>query len=176
MTAPNHDPSASQAPTVSHILGEMTWLLTQSPLHRGFAIGDLEWLIMPPLIHRQFYIFRDADRPIGVALWAKCDEGAEQKLERGMVEPEDRLSPDEWVSGSSLWLVDLIAPFANDTNRQREIMIADLISGPLQGQEFKFHVTDPATGVRQLRSMAPDAGAQLREAINAAIAKDEEPS
>ena len=36
--------------TVSHLLGEMTWLLTQSPLHRAFSIGDIEWLVMPALI------------------------------------------------------------------------------------------------------------------------------
>ena len=61
------------APTVSHLLGEITWLMTQSPLHKAMQIGDIEWLAMPALIHRQFYIFRDGDRPVGLALWAKCN-------------------------------------------------------------------------------------------------------
>ena len=165
-------PAAQAAPTVSHVLGEMTWLLTQSPIHRALAIGDLEWLAMPPLIHRQFYIFRDGDRPVGLALWAKCTPETEAKLERGMIEPENRLALEEWAAGDSLWLVDLIAPFANETNRHREIMIADLISGPLFGQEFKFHVTDAATGRRTVQTVSADAGRRLKEAIQTVAAGD----
>lgn len=157
--------------TVSHLLGEMTWLLTQSPLHRAFQLGDLEWLVMPPLILRQFYIFREGDRPIGLALWAKCNAAAEAKLDRGMIEPENRLSPEEWDSGPAIWLVDLIAPFADAANKHRDIMIADLISGPLAGQAFKFHQTDPATGKRTVRTVGADTGRKLREAVEAAMDK-----
>lgn len=155
--------------TVSHLLGEIAWLLTQSPLHRALQIGDLEWLVMPALIHKQFYIFRDGDRPVGLALWAKCNAEAQAKLERGMVEPPNRLSLEEWRSGETIWLVDLIAPFADATNRHREIMIADLISGPLQGQEFNFHQTDPHTGQRTVRKIDADAGEKLRAAVEAAV-------
>lgn len=158
------------APTVSHLFGEMTWLLTQSPLHRAFSIGDLEWLVMPALIHEQFYLFRDGDQPVGLAIWAKCTPTSVAKLEKGMVEPEDRLTLDEWVSGDQIWLVDLIAPFANAENGQREIMIADLISKPLKGIEFRFHQSDPATGKRQVQIVAADAGEKLKAVIEAAAA------
>lgn len=153
---------------MSHLLGEMVWLLSQSPLHRALQISDLEWLVMPALIHQQFYIFRDGDKPIGLALWARCDAVAEAKLDRGMIEPENRLTLDEWRSGDALWLVDLIAPFADTSNKHREIMIADLISGPLAGQGFKFHLTDPTSGKRLVRTVEADAGEKLREAVRAA--------
>lgn len=159
--------------TVSHLLGEMTWLLTQSSLHRGFAIGDLEWLVMPALIHQQFYVFRDGDRPVGLALWAKCGPEAEAKLERGITAPENRLTLEEWTNGSTIWLVDLISPFADAANRHREIMIADLISGPLAGKPFKFHQTDPATGERVVQTVAADAGEKLKEAVEASLAEQE---
>lgn len=159
----------AQPPTVSHMLGEMTWLLTQSPLHRALAIGDLEWLVMPALIHQQFYVFRDGDQPVGLALWAKCGPAAAQKLEGGMIEPENRLTLEEWANGDQIWLVDLIAPFATAENRQREIMIADLISGPLAGKAFNFHQTDPQTGKRTVQRVASDAGEQLRAAIGKAL-------
>src|ERR1044072_4191025 len=162
MTISSPPPAASPTPpTVSHLLGEMTWLLTQSPLHRALAIGDLEWLVMPVLIHRQFYLFRDGDQPVGLAMWAKCGPEARAKLEGGMIQPENRLTLEEWTNGDEIWLVDLIAPFANAENKQREIMFADLISGPLKGQAFKFHQTDPATGKRVVQSVAADAGDQL---------------
>ena len=163
--------AAGAAPrTVSHMLGEMTWLLTQSPLHKAFSIADLEWLVMPALIHQQFYMFRDGDQPVGLAMWAKCTPAAVAKLDRGMIEPENRLTLEEWASGDQVWLVDLIAPFATTENKQREIMIADLISKPLKGVEFKFHQTDPASGKRTVQTVAADAGDKLVEAIKQAAA------
>jgi cytolysin-activating lysine-acyltransferase len=158
-------------PTVSHLLGEMTWLLTQSPLHNVLALKDLEWLVMPALIHRQFYMFRDGEQPVGLALWAKCTPTSAKKLDGGMIEPENRLTLEEWASGDQYWLVDLIAPFADTENKQREIMIADLISKPLKGKEFRFHQTDPATGKRTVQTVAADAGDQLKSAIEAAVEK-----
>lgn len=160
---------AQTPPTVSHILGEMTWLLTQSPLHRELSIGDLEWLIMPALLHEQFYIFRDGDRPVGLALWAKCGPAAVQKLERGMIEPENRLTLEEWVGGNQIWLVDLIAPFANAENRHREIMMADLIAGPLAGKAFSFHLTDPDSGKRTVKQVSADANQKLKAVLEAAL-------
>lgn len=159
------------APTISHLLGEMTWLLTQSPLHRALSIGDLEWLVMPALIHQQFYLFRDGDQPVGLAMWARCTPEAAAKLDRGMIEPENRLTLEEWTAGDQTWLVDLVAPFANLENKQREIMIADLISKPLKGVEFHFHQTDPATGKRVVQTVAADAGEKLLEAIKEAADK-----
>lgn len=160
----------SIAPTVSHMLGEMTWLLTQSPLHRALSIGDLEWLVMPALIHEQFYTFRDGDQPVGLALWAKCGPVAAKKLDGGMIEPENRLTLEEWMDGDTIWLVDLIAPFANAENKHREVMMADLISGPLRGKAFNFHQTDPATGKRTVQHVAADAGEKLKSMIEAALA------
>jgi cytolysin-activating lysine-acyltransferase len=162
-------------PTVSHILGEMAWLMTQSILHKALPMEALEWLAMPALIHEQFYVFRDGDKPVGLALWAKCGPKAVMKLNRGMLEPENRLTLEEWKSGDTIWLVDLIAPFANAENRHREIMMADLISGPLAGRAFKFHRTDPATGERTVQTIDADAGEKLKAAIQAAEAAAQKP-
>lgn len=167
------DTAQEAPPTVSHLLGEMTWLLTQSPLHRALSIGDLEWLVMPALIHQQFYLFRDGQQPVGLAMWAKTTPAGAAKLDKGMIEPENRLTLEEWNAGDQVWLVDLIAPFANAENRQRELMIADLISKPLKGVEFRFHQTDPATGKRVVQTVAADAGDKLVEAIKEAAGSAE---
>jgi cytolysin-activating lysine-acyltransferase len=156
-------------PTISHLLGEMTWLLTQSPIHKAMMIADLEWLVMPALIHQQFYLFREGQQPVGLALWAKCTPEAEKKLERGMIEPENRLTLEEWNNGDRIWLVDLIAPFATAENRQREIMIADLIAKPLAGREFSFHVTDPQTGKRTVQKIGADSGEKMKRAFEEAM-------
>lgn len=160
---------SEQAPlTVSHFLGEMAWLLTQSPLHKALAIGDLEWLVMPALLHQQFYMFRDGEQPVGLALWAKCTPQAAKKLDGGMIEPQNRLTLEEWTNGDEVWLVDLIAPFATAENRQRELMIADLVSKPLKGVAFNMHITHPQTGKRIVQTVDANAGENLKAAIEAA--------
>lgn len=161
--------SEATAPTVSHMLGEVTWLLTQSPLHRALAIGDLEGLVMPALLAEQFYIFRDGDRPVGLAMWARTTTEGEAKLGRGMIEPANRLTLAEWQSGDRLWLVDLVAPFANEENRHREVMMADLIAGPLAGHAFSFHRID-AAGARTVQHVEADASVRLMEAVRSATA------
>jgi len=163
-------PPEAGAPTVGHMLGEMTtWLLSKSPLHRVLQIGDLEWLAMPALIHEQFYMFRDGERPVGLALWAKTTPAGAKKLDGGMIEPENRLTLEEWANGDQIWLVDLIAPFANAENRHREVMMADLIAGPLAGRAFSFHQTDPVSGKRTVQHVAADAGEKLKAVIEAAL-------
>jgi cytolysin-activating lysine-acyltransferase len=154
----------SPAQTVSHFLGEMTWLLSQSPLHRGLAIGDLDWLIMPALLTEQFYMFRDGEQPVGLALWAETNADGEAKLERGMIEPENRLTLDQWRGGDRIWLVDLVAPFATSENRQRELMMADLISGPLRNRAFNFHQTSP-DGARSRQRIDADSFDRMRDAV-----------
>lgn len=162
-------------PTVSHMLGEIVWLLTQSPLHRGLAIGDVEWLVMPALLHEQYYVFREGATPVGCALWAKCNVEAEAKLENGLLDPANRLTASDWNSGDRIWLVDLVAPFASEANRQKEVMVADLISGPLKGQAFKFHRTQPDGGKTSV-TIGADAAERLADAVKTAVQAADNPA
>jgi hypothetical protein len=51
--APDNSPFNKPAPEgaakkVSEVLGEIVWLMSQSPLHKQFFISDLEWFVMTP--------------------------------------------------------------------------------------------------------------------------------
>jgi cytolysin-activating lysine-acyltransferase len=153
--------------TVAEALGQIVWLLSQSPLHKELKIKDLEWSLMPPIIAEQFRIFTfgplpgsdQLDKtaftasgltqegieqmPLGVAIWAKLSADAEAKLEKG-----ERMTPAEWTSGDRVWLVELIAPFATKENKLAEAMFLDLINGPFRHTAFSLHRTDPASGRR----------------------------
>ena len=149
---------AKAKPTVAHMLGEITWIFSQSATHKHFAPrklngGDLEWMVMPPLQLEQYRVFRGDTTPVGVAFWAYLSEEAEQKLMNGIT----RLRPDEWKSGAKedgrLWLVDLVAPFATPDNKMNEAMIADLIKNVFKDKKFKFHSTDLKTGKREVKEI-----------------------
>lgn len=137
--------------TVAAMLGEVVWLMTQSPSHKTFFLSDLEWLAMAPIMLKQFRVFYATDksegadeqsRPIGVVLWALVDEEVEQRLAAGNA----KLRPQDWRSGDRLWVVDVIAPFGGN-----EAMLNDLKTQVFQGQTLKFRaVVDGQPGVREV--------------------------
>jgi cytolysin-activating lysine-acyltransferase len=111
--------SAGQGKTVSQMLGEITWLLSQSPVHRQLFVGDLEWFLMPPLLLEQYRVFYGPDRPAAVALYAKVSEEVSQRLQAGA----HKLRADEWRSGDTNWLIELIAPFGGHQETFDDIRI-----------------------------------------------------
>lgn len=127
------DPSAPKK-TVAQVLGEITWLMSQSPLHRQLFISDLEWFAMPAILLEQFRIWNGPDAPAAVALWATVSPETEARLEAGA----SKLRPDEWQNGDRPWLIDLVAPFG-----AVDEILADLWTSVFDGKTFKFHRVDP---------------------------------
>jgi cytolysin-activating lysine-acyltransferase len=111
-TAAGHTQSPTGPPskTVAQVLGEITWLMTQSPRHKAIPLGDLEWLVMPALLLRQFRIFYKGEQPVGVALWALADDLVAKRIDAG----DTRLAAVEWKSGTKLRVVDTVAPFGGE--------------------------------------------------------------
>lgn len=62
-------PQPGAPKTVAQMLGEIVWLMTQSPVHKQLFIGDLEWFCMPAILLEQFRIFYGPNSPAAVALW-----------------------------------------------------------------------------------------------------------
>jgi cytolysin-activating lysine-acyltransferase len=142
-------------PTVSHILGEICWLMSQSAYHRHFSIADLEWMVMPAILAEQFRVFRaEQGPPLGVALWAFLSEEVEARF-RAQVDSGAgaRLKPDEWNCGDRLWIVEIIAPQASDHNNLMQLMVDDLAANVFAGQPFRFHSADRVTGKRVVQEM-----------------------
>jgi cytolysin-activating lysine-acyltransferase len=109
---------AQAAPkTVAQVLGEIAWLMTQSPRHKAMTLGDLEWLVMPAILLRQFRIFYQGDRPVGVALWALADDLVAKRIDAG----DNRLAAVEWKSGALLRVVDIIAPFGGEAEMRAQL-------------------------------------------------------
>jgi cytolysin-activating lysine-acyltransferase len=109
---------AAPAPkTVAQVLGEITWLMTQSPRHKATPLGDLEWLVMPPILLRQFRIFYKGEQPVGVALWALVDKLVAKRIDAG----DRRLAAVEWKSGTTMRIVELVAPFGGEAEMRNQL-------------------------------------------------------
>ncbi len=136
------------------MLGEVTWLMTQSSRHKSFFLSDLEWMAMAPIMLNQFRVFyatdktaeeatgKPASRPIGVALWAFVDEDVEARLASGNA----KLRPQDWKCGDRLWVADIIAPYGG-----QDEMLKDLKSQIFPDKTIKFlGVADGKPGVREV--------------------------
>ena len=119
---------AGAAKKTSEVLGEITWLMSQSALHKQLFISDLEWLVMTPMLLQQFRLFYDKDKPIGVLFWATVNEEVEARLAAGT----NRMRPQDWKSGDRLWVVEAIAPFGG-----AEEMVKDLKAKVFAEREMK---------------------------------------
>jgi cytolysin-activating lysine-acyltransferase len=109
--------------TFSQVFGEIAWLLTQSPSHKTFFLSDLEWMVMQPILLEQFRIFYDDKKPIGVAFWAFANDEVAGRLAQGGA----RLRPDDWKSGTTPWLVEIVTPYTGAVALKfNEILFADL--------------------------------------------------
>jgi cytolysin-activating lysine-acyltransferase len=103
--------------TVSQVLGEITWLMTQSPRHKSIPLGDLEWLLMPAILLRQFRIFYQGEQPVGVVLWALVDDQVAKRIDGG----DKRLTAVEWKSGGIMRIVELVAPFGGEAEMRGQV-------------------------------------------------------
>jgi cytolysin-activating lysine-acyltransferase len=109
--------SGAAAKTVAQVLGEITWLMTQSPRHKAIALGDLEWLVMPAILLRQFRMFYKGEQPVGVALWALADDLVAKRIDAG----DRRLTAVEWKSGTAMRIVEIVAPFGGEAEMRAQI-------------------------------------------------------
>jgi cytolysin-activating lysine-acyltransferase len=110
-------PGEAAPKTVAQVLGEIAWLMTQSPRHKAMALGDLEWLVMPAILLRQFRIFYSGEQPVGVALWALADELVAKRIDAG----DRRLTAVEWKSGAAMRIVDIVAPFGGEAEMRAQL-------------------------------------------------------
>jgi cytolysin-activating lysine-acyltransferase len=106
-----HEAPAEPAPkTVTQVLGEIAWLMDQSPRHSDMPVDDLEWLLAPPVMYGQFRVFYRGGVPTGVVLWAQVDDVVAKRIDAGV----KRLTTAEWQSGSNLRIIEVVAPFGGE--------------------------------------------------------------
>ncbi len=117
IATPARGQTAPPPKTVAQVLGEITWLMTQSPRHKAVPLADLEWLLMPALLLRQFRIFYKGEQPVGAALWALADDLVAGRIDAG----DKRLAAVEWKSGRNMRIVDIVAPFGGEAEMLQQI-------------------------------------------------------
>lgn len=120
---------------ITEVLGEALLVLLNSNAHRlNFFINDVEWLLLAPISKEQFRLYKDAEgKPVGLILWAFVNKEVNKRLELGI----GKLGFNEWQSGDTLWIIDLIAPMGG-----ADRMIDELKNTVFKGKKFKYQSVD----------------------------------
>jgi cytolysin-activating lysine-acyltransferase len=109
------------------VIGEFCFLCFHSTLHRKWSMEMIGRIFEPPIHLKQFKVYRARDVPRGLVTWAHMDAAAEAKFIKG----NGLDTHEEWNSGKSLWVVDLIAPWGHG-----RAIIGDILKS-LPGTSFK---------------------------------------
>lgn len=134
------------AQTFAQVVG----VLMRDANFRNLRIADLEWLVLPPIMAGQFrfaHAVRQPDDkttqagvsvPVAVALWARVSPQIDKSLSENL-DKLVRLPPNQWASGSHLWLVAVggdgraVPQFLKELGRTPEF----------EGQHVKMRVRAP---------------------------------
>jgi hemolysin-activating ACP:hemolysin acyltransferase len=90
-------------------LGAMSFLAALSPFHQSRSHVQLITGLEPALRLGQYRIFRSDGYPRAFVTWAGLTPGAERRLALD----HRTLEAHQWNSGSSKWIIDLVAPFGH---------------------------------------------------------------
>lgn len=91
------------------MMGEVLYLLTHSPFHRGYNVLDIVNYFMTPTSLGQFRIYRSKDRPVGFVVWGYFSQQVSEWYATGNYE----IDHSAWKSGKELWFVEFVAPFGH---------------------------------------------------------------
>lgn len=98
---------------MSVAFAQIVSVLMRSASHKHFALTDLEWFVVPPLLVGQWSIANAKPQqegpeiPVALALWASVSPEVDKRLSENPNAPI-RLRPDEWKSGTILWLIEAV--------------------------------------------------------------------
>lgn len=111
-TAPQIQDIRPEFPSADAIAayGALCFLYMHSTRHAGWSVQHLRRIVQPPIDLRQARIFYYDGVPRAACTWAHLDDAAEHQLLLGQP-----LTPAQWRSGPNLWLMEIIAPYGQET-------------------------------------------------------------
>lgn len=99
-------------------LGRLHMLAAYCPLHKRFPAQSLSRLFVPAINHDCVRFFEnDSGQICAALLWARLSDEVSARMVFEQIPPR----PEDWVSGTNLWFLDILAPFGHGTLVARHI-------------------------------------------------------
>ena len=91
-------------------LGQIAWLWSNSDLHREWSVSTMSNFILPPIVYNQYILVQHEDGfPAAYCSWAFLNDAAELNY----IANSSHIEPNDWNTGSNIWIVDFISPFGS---------------------------------------------------------------
>jgi hemolysin-activating ACP:hemolysin acyltransferase len=158
---------ASVRARVLSAVGQVTMAMAALPRYRHQSLADLHHLVLEPLVRDRIAIATPkapdgAEGEIGalagIAVWASVSDEVDAKI-REQIKAQAfpiRLKPEEWASGDTVWLLDVIAPsqklatavLANfrQVAQDRKVLIHPLVARQVDPELLKKVGAQPSPG------------------------------
>ncbi|MBW4550802.1 MAG: toxin-activating lysine-acyltransferase [Aphanocapsa sp. GSE-SYN-MK-11-07L] len=92
-------------------IGYAMLLLAQSPSGATRPISYLQTMLSPAILTEQIcFLFDEEGKPVSYLIWAYLAPDVERRI---LTSFSLELHESEWNEGSSLWIVDLVAPYGH---------------------------------------------------------------
>jgi hemolysin-activating ACP:hemolysin acyltransferase len=124
------------------VLAQIINLMLQSPNHRHFTLSDLEWMVFPALALGQIAMVESkpdqggSRKPLAVLFWAAVSTEVDKRIASNLSAPI-RLRPDEWRSGDTLWIADMIGDLSAG-----HALVKNLLETTLAGRALRVRSRD----------------------------------
>lgn len=102
-------PKLPSSEEFTHVLGQVTWLMTLSKPHRERLIAHIDDLVVAPLMLKQVRVYLKGKQPLAAVMWAYASSEVKAKI--GC--PPFIMGLNDWRSGPDIVVVDCISPFAD---------------------------------------------------------------
>lgn len=100
---------------MAQAFAQVVAVLMRDTRFRSLRLADLEWLVIPPVMAGQYRLGHGPTAAVGaekssmfvpmaVALWARVSPQVDKALSENL-DKQVWLEPDQWASGSILWLM-----------------------------------------------------------------------
>jgi cytolysin-activating lysine-acyltransferase len=137
-------------------------LMMRDQKFKGLRMADLEWLVLPPILAGQWQVAQgmapapegtaggklqgNVAFPVATALWARVSPEVDARLSAGVDKPLV-LKPEEWTSGTILWMIAIIGDPMYLKN-----FLTQMQSNVFKGQTVKIRGATP-DGKPSLRTL-----------------------
>ena len=102
-------PKLPSSEEFTHVLGQVTWLMTLSKSHRERLIAHIDDLVVAPLMLKQVRVYLKGKQPLAAVMWAYASPEVKAKI----AAPPFIMALNDWRSGPEIVVVDCISPFAD---------------------------------------------------------------
>lgn len=114
-----NNPASETCQMKAAACGNICQVMLAAASHRHVRLNYLSDVVMPAIAHGNVKIyFSDMGLPIGYAIWAFLSVEVHERLKIGA---DRKLHLSEWNEGSSLWVIDLLAPFGHFENIYQDL-------------------------------------------------------